>query len=323
MNRYKTQENGFVILLVMWVLVLLIALGTEFAFSMRTEINTTRNYKEDVASYYLAKAGINLAMAEILQTAKYHSWTEEAGYIIGKPLAEGNEDDLEIAQVEPVNRKNIALGNGSFTYTIQDENGKINLNTASRDIIVKALKANGLEFGTQRDTIADAILDWIDKDDNHRVNGAESDYYQAQSPPYDAKNGPFDSLHELLLIRGMSEQILYGKSDDAENSFESASVPGLATMFTVQNVPGINPNTAKPAVLSLFYSDIQADEIEQAKNDRGYFDDTLSTHFRVEATGTINNSQTQHTIVAIFEKQGNDEKTILITRYWNDNALGR
>ena len=94
MNRYKTQENGFVILLVMWVLVLLIALGTEFAFSMRTEINTTRNYKEDVASYYLAKAGINLAMAEILQTAKYHSWTEEAGYIIGKPLAEGIEDDF-------------------------------------------------------------------------------------------------------------------------------------------------------------------------------------------------------------------------------------
>lgn len=323
MNRYKTQENGFVILLVMWVLVLLIALGTEFAFSMRTEINTTRNYKEDVESYYLAKAGINLAMAEILQEAKYHSWTKKEGYIIGKPLSEGIEDDLEIEEIEPVNRKNIALGNGNFTYTIQDENGKINLNTASREIIIKALKANGLEFGTQRDTIADAILDWIDKDDNHRVNGAENDYYQAQSPPYDAKNGPFDSLHELLLIRGMTEQILYGNSDEPENSFESESIPGLVSMFTVQNVPGINPNTAKSAVLSLLYSDIQADEIEQAKNDRGYFNDTLSTHFRVEATGTINNSQTQHTIVAIFEKQGNDEKATLITRYWNDNALGR
>ena len=44
------------------------------------------------------------------------------------------------------------------------------------------------------DLVADAILDWIDKDDEAREFGAESDYYNAQTPPYSAKNGPLDTI---------------------------------------------------------------------------------------------------------------------------------
>ena len=81
MKRLNSNQNGIALMIVLWVLVLLIALATEFAFSMKMEVNTTRNYKEDTESYYLAKAGLNLALAELLKTARFHSIHEEYGWI--------------------------------------------------------------------------------------------------------------------------------------------------------------------------------------------------------------------------------------------------
>ena len=41
--------------------------------------------------------------------------------------------------------------------------------------------------------------------------GAETDdYYSLLEPPYEAKNGPFDTVRELLLVKGFSEPILTG-----------------------------------------------------------------------------------------------------------------
>ena len=58
--------------------------------------------------------------------------------------------------------------------------------------------------------IADSILDWLDADDETRDYGTESSYYSSEQPPYAAKNGPMDSLDELLLIRGVTPQLLFG-----------------------------------------------------------------------------------------------------------------
>ena len=58
--------------------------------------------------------------------------------------------------------------------------------------------------------LVDSIMDWRDPDDLHRLNGAENDYYMGQSPPYRCKNGPLDSLEELLLVRGVTPELLFG-----------------------------------------------------------------------------------------------------------------
>ena len=60
------------------------------------------------------------------------------------------------------------------------------------------------------DIIVDSILDWKDADDLHRLNGAESDYYLSLPNPYRAKDANFDTLEELLLVRGVTPEILYG-----------------------------------------------------------------------------------------------------------------
>lgn len=331
--RFKNKESGFALIMVMWVMVLLIALGTEFALSMKTEVNTTRNFKEDAEAYYLAKAGMNLAQAEILADVQFHSWTEEKGYVFGpvasdtsdeeKPDRE-NQDAGELEAPEQPERTEIPLGKGLVHYTITDENGKLNINTATRDILTKALAANGIPLGSSRDTIVDSVLDWIDTDDRHRLNGAESNYYEGLSPAYSAKNGPLDSVEELLKIKGVTPELFYGSEgydSGVPNGLDNA--PGLVRIFTAQGVSLFNPNTAGRAVLEIMYPEDQVEEILEKKEERGWYNQSKSTHFKIEATGTFENSPTRHTVVAILEKQKAGDKATLLTRYWNDNLIRR
>jgi hypothetical protein len=62
--------------------------------------------------------------------------------------------------------------------------------------------------------VADAILDWLDADSEARAAGAEAEYYGRLNPPYGPKNGPLDSLDELLMVRGVTPQLLYGLDQD-------------------------------------------------------------------------------------------------------------
>ena len=57
--------------------------------------------------------------------------------------------------------------------------------------------------------IVDAILDWRDADHIKRLNGAERDYYRS-ARGYDPKDGFFDSVQELLLVKGVTADLFYG-----------------------------------------------------------------------------------------------------------------
>ncbi len=58
--------------------------------------------------------------------------------------------------------------------------------------------------------VADCILDFLDEDDEPREFGAESEFYLSLPDPYNAKNGPLDSVEELLLVKGVVPQMLFG-----------------------------------------------------------------------------------------------------------------
>ena len=57
---------------------------------------------------------------------------------------------------------------------------------------------------------ADAILDWIDADNVPRAEGAEADYYAGLEPPARPRNGLPPTLEELLLVRGVTREKLFG-----------------------------------------------------------------------------------------------------------------
>ena len=81
--------------------------------------------------------------------------------------------------------------------------------------------------------IADSILDWIDEDDTPRNSGAEADDYAALG--YEPANGPISSLDELLLVPGITTELLYGADrnhngilDDNEQTLSAATTGSMA-----------------------------------------------------------------------------------------------
>ncbi len=76
----------------------------------------------------------------------------------------------------------------------------------SENIAVSLLM--GLPGMTQ--DVADAILDWIDEDDEPREFGAELEYYATLPAPYCPPNGPLQSVEELLLVRGVTPLLMFG-----------------------------------------------------------------------------------------------------------------
>ncbi|MCK4343273.1 MAG: general secretion pathway protein GspK [Phycisphaerae bacterium] len=119
----------------------------------------------------------------------------------------------------------------TMRFGLTPESGKLNLNAASEDEITWLLDSVLLDLGIQNSPeLVDALLDWLDADEDMRPNGAESDYYEQLEPGYYAKNGRLDTLEELLLVRGFTAAVLYGEDtnrngildlneDDGEDSF--------------------------------------------------------------------------------------------------------
>ena len=196
-NVLISQNHGIALFIVLWVLVLLSVIVGEFCYAMRTEINITRNLKEKTESYYIALAGINTAVNEILLESRSPA-----------KISREKEMDSEDAIKWRVNADIplIPYKDGYFKVFIENENGKFNLNVLDRSTIITILDGFDL-MDNEKEIIADSILDWRDRDNLHRLNGAEEDYYQALPKPYSCKNSDFESVEELLLVRGISPEL--------------------------------------------------------------------------------------------------------------------
>ena len=69
---------------------------------------------------------------------------------------------------------------------------------------------------------ADAILDFIDTDDEPREYGAERDYYAQLPVPYAPVNGPLQSIEQLLLVRGVTPSLLFGLDQNRNGVLEAS-----------------------------------------------------------------------------------------------------
>lgn len=109
-------------------------------------------------------------------------------------------------------------------------------------VLVEALRSLFIARGAEEDPV-DAILDWLDADDESRASGAENDVYGMLDVPYATKNAPFDSVEELLMVRGIPPEIFFGNPENDE-------LP-LTELLTVRGDPQgrINLNTAPPEIL--------------------------------------------------------------------------
>jgi len=313
------NDRGFALPLVLWVLVILMVIAEEYAFTMRVEGSATRNFKDEVSARQLAVSGVSLAAAEM--TANYSiAAVDKDGKLVlfkregrtFKPLKAGRA---------------LALEEGNVSYEIKDERGKININTAARGTIDELLMLSGVEK-TERDEIIDSVLDWRDPNHEFHLNGAEDEHYSALPEPYGAKDGNLDTVEELLLIKGMTPEVFYGSLEVPERLSRGKGAGeggygGVARFFTTRGDGRININTATETVLTAALGKGKAQEILLRRETEGFFEQPVeggmvsSDVFLVRSTGEVRGIRVA--VRAVLEKRpGSTDVTI---SYWNEEGI--
>lgn len=100
--------------------------------------------------------------------------------------------------------------NESFAARISSEGDRLNLNSLLEDPEADRIVLEELffEWGVQRDIAVDVVnnlIDWIDADDEPTDVGAERSYYLSIDRLNHPFNRPFDSLDEVMLVKGFAQ----------------------------------------------------------------------------------------------------------------------
>jgi general secretion pathway protein K len=263
-NNKRSDSNGSragsALIVVMWVLGLLALFVLGFAFEMQLEARVTSAWRKQLKAGYLAKAGVELARMALLETADpTMNNTEPEAY-----LAKGQDEKLRyavwgLAHGSGVNLER-KLGEGTLSVSIQPENARMNINSminiADRDATYKAWESvfeNAAVPKDRWDGLVDCLIDWVDPNELSHLNGAESQYYESLSPPYQSKNRPLATVDELIMIKGFNELL------PESNRTVYDAIPGYLTMYSEDAKVNINAVT-RDTLMAVLNIDVQTAE---------------------------------------------------------------
>lgn len=214
----SSRQRGIALLVVLWLVALLALMAVSQSAAVRTETLVVGHLVESANARAAAYAGMQLAIAEL-----------------EKPLpARDISSDLSVYSWN--------FSGAQIFITIADESGKVDLNAAPPALIEKLLATTGLD-PQRREGLVDAIIDWRDRDDLRRLNGAEEEEYRLAGLEYTPRNGPFQSLEELALVIGMDTALYHTVAGNLTIYTGSADVNLQAASATLRQVltDGVNP----------------------------------------------------------------------------------
>ncbi len=233
--RHAVQTAGSVLILALWSLLLLSALSVGVAAHVASNLEVARVLSGRAAAFWVARAGVERACFEV--------WCDTNGWDSAGEKWSGT--GLNIRDVE--------LGEGSFSvfcledgvhggvvtnYGLADEERKIAINACTgatyRAVLRSLLEQVGGLTSESADAMSSCTADWIDEDEEPLALGAEDSYYMGQHDGYSCRNGPIECIEELMLVKGMTAELL----------------EEIRPYVTVHGTEGrVNLNTAGPVVL--------------------------------------------------------------------------
>lgn len=175
---------------------------------------------------------VRKAYGVLINYPEYRAVWELIKEIINREDITPNATDLEIK-----------LDGKRWRIELEDIGSGINPNNLSEDDLRHLLSSCGVPIGAQMDSLIDAFLDWTDKDDMRRLNGAEKEYYLSLPNPYKPRNGPLLSTDEILYIKGFSKVHRC-----------------LSKILSIYGTNKVNINTASPEMLKAL--GLEEEEIE-------------------------------------------------------------
>jgi hypothetical protein len=234
------ERRGIVIVAVLVVVAALSLAGYQFSDLMTSEYRASDNSHRMAQARNFADSGVHYAAALLSNPDNYNN------VLFGNPF--NNPDAFRDVAIQGPDGKVI----GRFTvlappedgatehhYGVADECGKINPNAMMRlDPTGAGLGEVLKKLPNMTDEIAANIVAWMGGTAGLEAGGAGNDYYTTLTPPYRSKNGFLDSIDELLLVKGVTRELLYG-SDSNRNGLDDEQAAnvgrGLAAYLTVHS----------------------------------------------------------------------------------------
>ncbi|MBN1943103.1 MAG: general secretion pathway protein GspK [Phycisphaerae bacterium] len=204
---------------VMWVVILagLILLGVRKAG--RVNLATAFNELESVRAHWLARAGVEQAVAIL----------DDDDTAVDDTLDFWYSDKLSFQRVELLRGEFSVLAPPGpeasprrVRFGLSDHNGKLNLNTAGREELKSLCDL--------ADWQVDALMDWRDGDSQVTPGGAEGAYYQGLPYPYEIRDGELQTVGELGLVKGMDSEVLDGEDANGNGVLDECEDDGMASL---------------------------------------------------------------------------------------------
>jgi len=240
--QQSSAQRGMVLVIVMIVVAMVSLAGFSFAELMFTENKAVHLQGDELQAELLAASGVELVKSFVEQPVasreQVGGWLDNPAMFRGVQLSGENrtEPSGHFDVIAPQSRFDPTLG---VRFGLENESARLNLailprwESKSPGAARRALQ----QLPGMTSQVADALLDWIDADNQPREQGAEADYYAEQDPPYTPRNGPPESLEELLLVKGVSRELLFGvaSTDRGQEAGNAASRSGGRSAFTAGN----------------------------------------------------------------------------------------
>jgi len=229
MNPGRTARKtspGSALIVVLWALVLLGVGVISVLHATRLDLKVAKNFGDRVQARFLALAGVERAKAAIYQERE--------------ALKTGDGRFSTRLFDDPATFKDVALGRGSFQvfrraralekaegssdiiHGLEEEESRLNVNLAS---IQELQKLYGMT-----EEVAASIKDWRDEDSRLTPMGAEEEYYAGLRPSYRIRNAPFETLRELLLVQGVTPDLLLGEDVNANGLLDPEENDGARSL---------------------------------------------------------------------------------------------
>jgi general secretion pathway protein K len=349
------DNSGVALVLTLVIVTLVAIIVLELNYLMRVDVHASTNFRDGVRAYYLAKSGVTVVKELFSRNI------EELEELRNTLMAGGSHT--------------LPIGEGEATVRVIDETGKINVNALVIDTATPQQSAGaqlpqvqqsaGAQLpqaqrgGQSREaqtvspwiqvtqdlfqrlginpTLVGALIDWIDVDDIPTgAGGAESSYYRGLEKPYMARNGPMETIAELRLIKGFTDEVLLKLGARRVGGIVDPVTNLYLTAVPLPQGGGwrVNLNTAPVAILNSLTREIGqfADTIVQQRAQRriekiddlqqfGISGDALqdfqrlgtltSLHYAIEARGTVGDMVKQ--ITALIQTGGDQ---VSQTLYW-------
>ena len=288
-------HKGLALIVVLWVITLLTIMASSFSLTIQRETANTSGIKEKAEATALAEAGINYAILMLLTADREQRWQTF-----------GSLYEIEYA-------------GSRIRIQVADESGKLNINLATKEQLQQLLSSLAIEE-TLADSLSDAIMDWRDKNDLHRLNGAEKDQYAAADLNYEPRNDKFKSIEELQMVFGMTAKIFQQLEDKISIYTKNREInPTTATRAMLLTLPDVSEEMVDEYIQQRVDNERSGEPIAQPEWFKG--SGSKSNIFMIISEAMIDNNISENIMAVIRKKKARNGLPFEIIKWTTDHHI--